>query len=181
MLDPIDGTRGFVGLRQYAICLGLLDQGEVRLLHPLTLSCPLCSCRIADGNSCRYSKRVCWCCVSALRNLCTDQDCWVISTLCWQYTTDQRHCMKSGLKLTSLSAVEHSRPDLCAHLQEGKDCHSIHLAHGSMHTCHVIIMVSRHRSLLAKTMLYACWIKCCGHATCWLVPNSLDEGAKQLM
>lgn len=30
MLDPIDGTRGFVGLRQYAICLGLLDQGQVR-------------------------------------------------------------------------------------------------------------------------------------------------------
>ncbi len=29
MLDPIDGTRGFVGLRQYAICLGLLDQGQV--------------------------------------------------------------------------------------------------------------------------------------------------------
>ena len=30
MLDPIDGTRGFVGLRQYAVCLGLLDQGKVR-------------------------------------------------------------------------------------------------------------------------------------------------------
>ena len=29
VLDPIDGTRGFVGLRQYAICLGLLDQGQV--------------------------------------------------------------------------------------------------------------------------------------------------------
>ena len=29
VLDPIDGTRGFVGLRQYAICLGLLDKGQV--------------------------------------------------------------------------------------------------------------------------------------------------------
>lgn len=31
VLDPIDGTRGFVGMRQYAVCLGLLEQGEVRL------------------------------------------------------------------------------------------------------------------------------------------------------
>ncbi len=30
VLDPIDGTRGFVGLRQYAICLGMLQDGEVR-------------------------------------------------------------------------------------------------------------------------------------------------------
>ncbi|KAK9826270.1 hypothetical protein WJX74_004713 [Apatococcus lobatus] len=29
VLDPIDGTRGFVGMRQYAICLGLLDAGKV--------------------------------------------------------------------------------------------------------------------------------------------------------
>ena len=29
VLDPIDGTRGFVGLRQYAVCLGLLDEGQV--------------------------------------------------------------------------------------------------------------------------------------------------------
>ena len=29
VLDPIDGTRGFVGLRQYAICLGMLDEGQV--------------------------------------------------------------------------------------------------------------------------------------------------------
>jgi 3'(2'), 5'-bisphosphate nucleotidase/inositol polyphosphate 1-phosphatase len=29
VLDPIDGTRGFVGMRQYAVCLGLLDDGEV--------------------------------------------------------------------------------------------------------------------------------------------------------
>ena len=30
MLDPIDGTRGFVGLRQYAVCLGMLQDGDVR-------------------------------------------------------------------------------------------------------------------------------------------------------
>lgn len=29
VLDPIDGTRGFVGLRQYAICLGMLQDGKV--------------------------------------------------------------------------------------------------------------------------------------------------------
>lgn len=32
VLDPIDGTRGFVGMRQYAVCLGMLEQGEVRAL-----------------------------------------------------------------------------------------------------------------------------------------------------
>lgn len=31
VLDPIDGTRGFVGMRQYAVCLGLLHKGKVRL------------------------------------------------------------------------------------------------------------------------------------------------------
>jgi 3'-phosphoadenosine 5'-phosphosulfate (PAPS) 3'-phosphatase len=30
VLDPIDGTRGFVGMRQYAVCLGLLDAGQAR-------------------------------------------------------------------------------------------------------------------------------------------------------
>ena len=29
VLDPIDGTRGFVGMRQYAVCLGLINQGKV--------------------------------------------------------------------------------------------------------------------------------------------------------
>ena len=29
VLDPIDGTRGFVGMRQYAVCLGMLQEGEV--------------------------------------------------------------------------------------------------------------------------------------------------------
>ena len=30
VLDPIDGTRGFVGGRQYAVCLGMLKDGKVR-------------------------------------------------------------------------------------------------------------------------------------------------------
>ena len=29
VLDPIDGTRGFVGMRQYAVCLGLVHHGQV--------------------------------------------------------------------------------------------------------------------------------------------------------
>lgn len=37
VLDPIDGTRGFVGGRQYAVCLGLLDEGEAVLG---VLGCP---------------------------------------------------------------------------------------------------------------------------------------------
>ena len=37
VLDPIDGTRGFVSMRQYAVCLGLLIDGEVSLG---VLGCP---------------------------------------------------------------------------------------------------------------------------------------------
>lgn len=37
MLDPIDGTRGFVGKRQYAVCLGLIEDGAVVLG---VLGCP---------------------------------------------------------------------------------------------------------------------------------------------
>lgn len=37
VLDPIDGTRGFVGMRQYAVCLGLLDHGNLVLG---ALGCP---------------------------------------------------------------------------------------------------------------------------------------------
>ncbi|GLI69961.1 hypothetical protein VaNZ11_014706 [Volvox africanus] len=37
VLDPIDGTRGFVGMRQYAVCLGMLQDGEVVLG---VLGCP---------------------------------------------------------------------------------------------------------------------------------------------
>ncbi|KAG2449003.1 hypothetical protein HYH02_005757 [Chlamydomonas schloesseri] len=37
VLDPIDGTRGFVGMRQYSVCLGMLQDGEVVLG---VLGCP---------------------------------------------------------------------------------------------------------------------------------------------
>eukprot|EP00195_Chlamydomonas_chlamydogama_P016354 CAMPEP_0202900884 /NCGR_PEP_ID=MMETSP1392-20130828/12088_1 /ASSEMBLY_ACC=CAM_ASM_000868 /TAXON_ID=225041 /ORGANISM="Chlamydomonas chlamydogama, Strain SAG 11-48b" /LENGTH=363 /DNA_ID=CAMNT_0049587341 /DNA_START=170 /DNA_END=1261 /DNA_ORIENTATION=- len=37
VLDPIDGTRGFVGMRQYSVCLGMLNDGEVKLG---VLGCP---------------------------------------------------------------------------------------------------------------------------------------------
>lgn len=37
VLDPIDGTRGFVGMRQYSVCLGLIDNGNVELG---VLGCP---------------------------------------------------------------------------------------------------------------------------------------------
>eukprot|EP00878_Enallax_costatus_P005475 GHUV01005746.1.p1 GENE.GHUV01005746.1~~GHUV01005746.1.p1 ORF type:complete len:403 (+),score=134.31 GHUV01005746.1:292-1500(+) len=37
VLDPIDGTRGFVGMRQYAVCLGMLQDGDVLLG---VLGCP---------------------------------------------------------------------------------------------------------------------------------------------
>lgn len=37
VLDPIDGTRGFVGGRQYSVCLGMLQDGEVELG---VLGCP---------------------------------------------------------------------------------------------------------------------------------------------
>ncbi|PNH10282.1 SAL1 phosphatase, partial [Tetrabaena socialis] len=34
VLDPIDGTRGFVGMRQYSVCLGMLQEGEVSGCRP---------------------------------------------------------------------------------------------------------------------------------------------------
>jgi len=37
VLDPIDGTRGFVSMRQYAVCLGMLQDGQVELG---VLGCP---------------------------------------------------------------------------------------------------------------------------------------------
>ena len=37
VLDPIDGTRGFVGMRQYSVCLGMLQDGQVQLG---VLGCP---------------------------------------------------------------------------------------------------------------------------------------------
>ena len=41
VLDPIDGTRGFVGMRQYAVCLGLLDAGQARPVMQRTLAPPV--------------------------------------------------------------------------------------------------------------------------------------------
>ena len=44
VLDPIDGTRGFVGMRQYAVCLGLLDAGQARPArqpHPTPHTAPV--------------------------------------------------------------------------------------------------------------------------------------------
>ncbi len=40
VLDPIDGTRGFVGLRQYAICLGMIQDGQVGRSPTMFLECP---------------------------------------------------------------------------------------------------------------------------------------------
>ena len=49
VLDPIDGTRGFVGKRQYAVCLALLDAGELAVG---VLGCPNVPSRraLADGD-----------------------------------------------------------------------------------------------------------------------------------
>lgn len=48
VLDPIDGTRGFVGMRQYAVCLGMLQDGEVVLG---VLGCPnLPQAAVADDD-----------------------------------------------------------------------------------------------------------------------------------
>ena len=49
VLDPIDGTRGFVGKRQYAVCLALLDAGKLAVG---VLGCPnVPSARaLADGD-----------------------------------------------------------------------------------------------------------------------------------
>jgi 3'-phosphoadenosine 5'-phosphosulfate (PAPS) 3'-phosphatase len=37
VLDPIDGTRGFANSRQYAVCLGMLQDGQLQLG---VLGCP---------------------------------------------------------------------------------------------------------------------------------------------
>ena len=51
VLDPIDGTRGFVGMRQYAVCLGLLHKGKVRvcLMHLSLQAEPCIFSRIAGA------------------------------------------------------------------------------------------------------------------------------------
>jgi Inositol monophosphatase family len=59
VLDPIDGTRGFVGLRQYAICLGMLQDGKVSVLEYRILNGSQCLCggRVQDGTSPRLPWR----------------------------------------------------------------------------------------------------------------------------
>ena len=53
VLDPIDGTRGFVSMRQYAVCLGLLAEGEacgwVCVIHASKGGCEQC-----------LTSRCCW-------------------------------------------------------------------------------------------------------------------------
>lgn len=49
VLDPIDGTRGFVGMRQYSVCLGMLNDGEV---HLGILGCPNLP-QVSDWTFCR--------------------------------------------------------------------------------------------------------------------------------
>jgi 3'(2'), 5'-bisphosphate nucleotidase/inositol polyphosphate 1-phosphatase len=51
VLDPIDGTRGFVGGRQYAVCLGLIDGGEVVVGVLGCPNMPLAALTDADGTA----------------------------------------------------------------------------------------------------------------------------------
>ena len=48
VLDPIDGTRGFVGMRQYSVCLGLIDEGSVALG---VLGCPNLPTGVIEDNA----------------------------------------------------------------------------------------------------------------------------------
>jgi 3'(2'), 5'-bisphosphate nucleotidase/inositol polyphosphate 1-phosphatase len=56
VLDPIDGTRGFVAMRQYAVCLGLLEEGQLVLG---VLGCPnlpqwaIAEVDCSEGQACR--------------------------------------------------------------------------------------------------------------------------------
>jgi len=51
-LDPIDGTKGFLRGEQYAVALGLIDDGEVVLG---VLGCPELPIEAARRDSCRGS------------------------------------------------------------------------------------------------------------------------------
>jgi len=51
VLDPIDGTRGFVAGRQYAVCLGLIDEGEVVVGVLGCPNMPLSALSPEDGTS----------------------------------------------------------------------------------------------------------------------------------
>lgn len=68
VLDPIDGTRGFVSMRQYAVCLGLLVDGEIGLG---VLGCPnlpqwsVSDVDCNDGGCDPYDERGIGCCFAA--------------------------------------------------------------------------------------------------------------------
>ncbi len=52
MLDPVDGTKGFLRGEQYAVALGLLEDGELRLG---VLGCPRMTPRRGDGHGCLFA------------------------------------------------------------------------------------------------------------------------------
>jgi len=68
VLDPIDGTRGFITMRQYAVCLGMLVDGEIGLG---VLGCPnLPQWSVSDvdcneGGCDPYDERGIGCCFAA--------------------------------------------------------------------------------------------------------------------
>ena len=47
-LDPIDGTKGFLRKEQFAVCLALVEQGQVQLA---VQGCPNLPCRLNDPQS----------------------------------------------------------------------------------------------------------------------------------
>ncbi len=84
VLDPIDGTRGFVGMRQYAVCLGMLQDGRVELG---VLGCPnlpqVCVCARLVGGACRCTggavgvrMRGCWVAPTWCRCVGRDAGVW---------------------------------------------------------------------------------------------------------
>lgn len=78
VLDPIDGTRGFVTMRQYSVCLGLLQDGEVRCIcmgrcrgpclmqHCFRACAPAC-CRAGRRGAWGRARRPC----GGVRPVCT--------------------------------------------------------------------------------------------------------------
>ena len=68
VLDPIDGTRGFITMRQYAVCLGMVVDGEIGLG---VLGCPnlpqwsVSDVDCNDGGCDPYDERGIGCCFAA--------------------------------------------------------------------------------------------------------------------
>lgn len=64
VLDPIDGTRGFVAMRQYAVCLAMLEDGKVmrvlsRVLFVDTLNLVFCFSNLQQRQSHTAATPVC--------------------------------------------------------------------------------------------------------------------------